>query len=81
MNEKIPLLPVHKIEKILKDEEYRKKYNVKKLPDDLFIDKLLKCFSEKDYDKKYNCAKELYDYYMDINSDFDINNFSFRSDI
>ena len=81
LNEKIPLLPVHKIEKILKDEEYRKKYNVKKLSDDLFIDKLLKCFSEKDYDKKYNCAKELYDYYMDINSDFDINNFSFRSDI
>ena len=81
LNNEIPLLPVHKIEKILTNEEYRKKYNVKKLPDDMFIDKLLKCFNEKDYNKKYSYAKDLYDYYMNKNSDFDINNFSFRSDI
>ena len=36
---------------------------------------------EKDYDKKYEYAKELYDYYMEQNNDFDINNFSLRSDI
>ena len=47
----------------------------------MFIDKLLKCFNEKDYNKKYSYAKDLYDYYMNKNSDFDINNFSFRSDI
>ena len=47
LNNEIPLLPVHKIEKLLTDEEYRKKYNVKKLPDDIFVDKLLKCFNEK----------------------------------
>ena len=81
LNNEIPLLPVHKIERILTDEEYRKKYNVKKLPDDIFVDKLLKCFNEKDYNKKFTYAKNLYDYYMDKNSNFNINNFSFRSDI
>jgi len=81
LNTEIPLLPVHKIERILTNEDYRKKYNVKKLPDDTFIDKLLKCFNEKDYNKKFICARELYDYYMEQNSKFDINNFSFRSDI
>lgn len=77
----IPLLPIHKIERILTNEDYRKKYNIMKLPDDIFIDKLLKCFKEKDYDKKFDYAKELYEYYMNKNSNFDINNFSFRSDI
>ena len=81
LNNQLPLLPVHKIEKILKNEEYRKKYNVKKLQDDIFVDKLLKCFREKEYNKKFIYAKELYEYYMEQNSKFDINNFSFRSDI
>ena len=46
-----------------------------------FCEKLVKCFDEKDYHKKYLCAKELYDYYMAQNSNFDINNYSFRSSI
>lgn len=81
LNNEIPLLPVNKIERILNDEEYRRKYNVKKLPDNEFIDNLLKCFNEKDYDKKFINAKELYVYYMNQNIKFDINNFTFRSDI
>lgn len=52
-----------------------------KLPDEKFVNKLLNCFKEKDYDKKYGYAKELYDYYMNENSDFDINDFSLRSEI
>ena len=52
-----------------------------KLPDEKFVNKLLNCFNEKDYDKKYKCAKELYDYYMEQNKNFDINDFSLRSDI
>ena len=81
LNNEIPLLPLHKLEKILTNEEYRTKYNIKKLPDNIFIDKLLNCFNEKDYNQKFNYASELYNYYMSKNSNFDINNFSFRSDI
>ena len=81
LNNQIPTLPVHKIEKILTNKEYRNRYNIKKLPEDIFIDKLLKCFKEKDYNKKYEYAKELYDYYMTQNKDFDINNFELRSEI
>ena len=61
--------------------EFRKKYNVRELPDEEFVNKLLNCFNEKDYNKRYEYAKELYDYYMEQNNDFDINSFSLRSDI
>lgn len=81
LNKQIPLLPIHKVEKILTNEEFRKRYNVRELPDEEFVNKLLNCFNEKDYDKKYKYAKELYDYYMEQNNDFDINDFSLRSDI
>ncbi len=81
LNNSIPVLPIHKVEKILTNEEYRRKYNVKELPEETFVNKLLKCFIEKDYDNKYNYAKELYEYYMKVNSNFDINNFEYRSDI
>ena len=80
-NNQIPLLPVHKIERILSDDMYRERYNLKKLPEKEFSDKLLACFAAKDYDEKYICAKELYNYYMEQNSKFDINNFAFRSKI
>ena len=66
---------------MLINEEYRKRYNINKLPNEEFVNKLLNCFNEKNYDKKYKYAKELYDYYMNDNSDFDINDFSLRSDI
>ena len=80
-NNQIPLLPVHKIERILTDEKYVQRYNLKKLPEKEFSDKLLACFSAKEYGQKYICAKQLYQYYMMQNPDFDINNFSFRSKI
>ena len=66
---------------MLINEEYRKRYNVNKLPDDEFVNKLLNCFNEKDYNKRYEYAKELYDYYIEQNNDFDINDFSLRSEI
>ena len=80
-NKQMPLLPVHKIEKILTDEAYVQRYNLKKLPEKDFSDKLLACFSAKEYHEKYSCAKVLYDYFMAQHPDFDINNFSFRSKI
>ena len=80
-NRGIPGLSMHKIERILTDEQYRKKYNNARLPEREFCEKLVKCFDEKDYHKKYLCAKELYVYYMAQNSNFDINNYSFRSSI
>ena len=81
LNNGIPLLPINKVEKIFTNEEYRNRYNVIKLPEEEFINKLVKCFNEKDYNKKYECAKDLYNYYMEKNSQFDINNFEYRSDI
>ena len=57
------------------------KYNVKKLLNNMFIEKLLKRFNEKVYNKKYIYAKELYEDYINQNSKVDINNFLLRSDI
>lgn len=78
-NKKIPSLPLNKLEKIFKDETYRNKYNILKLPKQEFIDLILKCLNEKDYHKKYNCAKDLYEFFKNECNDFDINNYALRS--
>lgn len=80
-NRQIPSIPLNKIEKILRDEAYRKKYNIQKLPEQDFIIRLLNCFDEKDYDKKFDNAKELYQYFEDAFNDFDIDDFVVRSNI
>lgn len=79
-NSGIPALSLHKIERILADHQYADRYNAR-LPEKEFCEKLEKCFGQKDYHKKYLRAKELYGYFMARNSEFDINNYSFRSSI
>lgn len=79
-NKKIPTFPLNKIEKILLDDEYFKRYNVDKMPDQKFIDLLVKCFKEKDRDKKFSNAKELYEYFLNQFSDFRIEDYSLRSE-
>lgn len=78
-NKQIPSIPLNKIETIFTDEEYREKYNIKKLPDQEFIEKVMKCFREKDYDLKFANAKDLYYYFLKQFPDFDINNLVIRS--
>lgn len=78
-NKQIPSIPLNKVEVILKNEDYRKKYNVRKLPDQEFINNIIKCLDEKDYYKKFRCAKSLYNYYLNQFKDFDINNLIVRS--
>lgn len=80
-NNSIPTLPTHKIEKMFTNEQYRNRYNVKQLPEQEFIDKVLNCLNEKEYNKKYEYAKDLYNYYMNQNKDFNINNFILRSEV
>lgn len=79
-NKQIPSIPLNKIEAILKNEDYRKKYNVKKLPDQGFITKFIKCLDEKNYDKKFLFAKDLYYYFLSQFKDFNINSLVIRSD-
>ena len=78
-NKQIPSIPLNKIEIIFKNNDYRKKYNVKKLPDQEFITKIIKCLDEKNYDKKFVCAKDLYKYFLSQFTNFDINNLVIRS--
>lgn len=80
-NNQIASVPLNKIEYILKNEEYRKKYNINKMPNDNFCELLIKCFEEKDYDKKFNNAKELYQLFISEFKDFDINDFSLKSNV
>lgn len=78
-NKQIPSTPLNKIEIILKDIEYREKYNVRKMPNQEFIIRIIKCLDEKDYDKKFEYAKDLYNYFLNQFNDFDINNLVVRS--
>ncbi len=78
-NNQIPSIPLNKLEAIFTDESYRKKYGLKKLPNEDFIGKVMNCLREKDYHKKFAYAKELYMYFLEKFPDFDINNFAVRS--
>lgn len=63
-------LPNLKIEKVFKDDEYRRKYNFNKFPDNEFNKLVINCF---DYPNKENLEK-LYKFVLD-DGNFDINNF------
>lgn len=78
-NKRIPSLPSNKIESILKNKDYRKKYNIIKMPDNKFCELLLNCFNEKEYNKRIKCARKIYNYFFEVFNDFDINNFALRS--
>lgn len=78
-NKQIPSIPLNKVEQIFTNEVYRKKYNIKKIPNPEFIAKVLKCFQEKDYDLKFTNAKDLYDYFLTQFPDFAIHNLKIRS--
>lgn len=80
-NSKIASVPLNKIEYILKDEEYRRKYNIKTMPKEEFVNLLLDCLNEKEYDKRFECTKKIYEFFRNEFNSFDINNFSLRSDI
>ena len=57
-----------------RDEEYRKKYHLKNIPYQIFIDLVLNVFKNKSYD----CLKDLYDYVME---DFKITYFVLKTEL
>lgn len=78
-NKQIPTIPLNKIEKIFQDDIFRKKYNIKKMPDKQFIELFNRCTLEKSLEKRIENARNLYDYLMDLFNDFDIKNYSLKS--
>ncbi len=75
-NNNFNLLPELKIERFLKDEDYRRKYNIKRFPKNRFNKLALKCFDNENEDN----LKRLYEYVIK-DGKFDINNFILRSNI
>ncbi len=64
--------PMIKIEKVFKDQEYRKKYNLVKFPHNKFNKLVIECFDNKNKDN----LKNLYNYVMKNN--FNINNYKHK---
>lgn len=81
LNSGLPLMPIHKAESILTDADFGHRYNLPQMPEQAFTAKLLACFAAKEASKQCAYAKELYNYFMAKFPDFDICNFSFRSEI
>lgn len=71
---KIATVPFTKIEKIFKDKEYRKKYHLKNIPPQEFVDLVLEVFDKKTYDS----IKKLYDYVI---GDFKISDFVLKTEL
>ncbi len=68
------LLPPQKIERVFKDEEYRKNYKINKFPNNYFNKLVINCFdnpNEKNIENLYNYVME--------DGNFNINNFKLKS--
>ena len=63
-----------KIEKIYRNKDYRKKYHLKNMPSNEFIDMVLNVFDNKSYES----LEKLYDYVM---GDFKITDFVLRTEL
>lgn len=79
-NKKLESFPMTKIERLINDVDYRKRYLTCEFLDDHFCNLLKNCFVEKERDKKYVNAEKLYEFVIK-EFDFDINNFKLRSDV
>lgn len=68
-------VPHSKIEQILTDSAFAKRYHIKDMPQPDFVQKLLDCFRASDKEQKLAKVKELYDLVMDSDGGFDIGQF------
>ena len=75
------MIPITKVERLYKDEEYCKKYNLRDIPKKEFCDLVLKCIEDKELEKRIKNIKTLYKYTIDDCGGFDINSFKLRSEI
>ncbi|MBP5698323.1 MAG: nucleotidyltransferase domain-containing protein [Alphaproteobacteria bacterium] len=76
----LPHVSHAKIQKILTDKEFAKRYHVKKQPDGKFTELLLDCFNVKQKDK-LPAIDKFYNYVMESGGGFDIGKFIGRRKI
>ena len=70
----LPHVSHAKIQKILTDKEFAKRYHADKQPDEKFVELLMQCFNAKAEDK-ISAIDKLYDYVTQSGGGFDIGQF------
>ncbi len=70
----LPHVPLSKIEKILTNKDFARRYHVTQLPDKKFNELLMSCFNA-DKKEQIKVAQKLYDYVMKAGGGFDIGQF------
>jgi len=73
-------MSISKMDKLFLDDEFRKKYRYKNMPNDEFCHLVKKCLLSDDRTNMYRDLTALYEYVMK-DSGFNIEEFSFRSEI
>lgn len=76
----LPHVSHAKIQKILTDTEFAKRYHANKMPNQKFIDLLLNCFNAKQ-EEKLSAIEKLYNYVIQSGGGFDIGKFIGRRKI
>lgn len=71
----MPHPPRSKIEPILTDPEFAKRYHIHAMPPKTFTDKLLACMNAKSKTAKMDAVKAFYNYVMRVGGGFDIGKF------
>ena len=76
----LPHVPLEKIQQILTNKDFAKRYHADKLPDEKFIKLLLNCF-ESETSNKISAIDELYHYVIKSGGGFDIGKFRGKQDL
>ena len=78
---KIPRLSMTKLDRILNDKEFRKKYNLKKYIDSNAENMISKCLKVDNVNTMMKNIEMLYNYIIEECGGFDIKNFRLRSEV
>ena len=74
-------VPHSKIEQILTNPEFAKRYHIKDMPPKEFIQMLMNCFDAQNKEQKLTAVKNFYDFVMNSDGGFDIGKFRGKRDL
>lgn len=76
-NNRLAKIPLTKLEKIYKEDNFRKRFKLKNMPNDNFIELVINCLDNK----KFYSIEKLYDYVIADAGGFNIENFELISKV
>lgn len=75
----VEIPPITKLNQFLENDDFRKRYNIKKFPDEMFTEFLFESLKANDIDSKFNTLKKLIEYILNIMGGFNVDGWKVRT--